>query len=285
MEKIIVATDLSSASRSGMRYAIQRSQATSVRLEFLYVYQTLRASFWTDEEYAQVMEREEDAYRQELLQWIKMVYREMGCPLPNPLAYSVHHDLDPVNGIIDYAVRKKADYIYTSTAGAGGVKRWFGTTASKLIERSPIPLFCAPSSRPVKPVDQLLYASDMRDYVGELKQVATFAKPIGATIDLLHLYYPFEYLKSEDQFRSKLKKTVGYPVELYLKSRNIEETILEEIRTAIRRSRPSVLVLFTHQGRSFFDRILLPANAREYAFQATIPLLSFPKKGKSESKG
>lgn len=284
MEKIVVATDLSSASRAGIRYAIQRSLLTEVNLEFVYVFHTWRATTWTDQQYKYYREFEAKVRAKELFHLVRDVYREGGHPLPDPLSYTAYHHPDTVEGIMEFAVHKKAHYLFTSTGGAGGVKRWFGTTATKLIERSSIPVFCAPSSKPVKSMDRVLYASDMSQYLQELKQVAEFARPANAKIDLLHLYYPFEFMKDEDHFREKLEQMVGYPVELFLKARDLEQTILGEIKIAIRRNRPAVLVLFTHQGRSFFDRLLLPANAREYAFQASIPLLSFPKPVKSRNK-
>ncbi len=277
MEKIIVATDLSANSRAGIRFAIKTAEARNAELVFVYVYKVLRASFWTDEEYQAHIDRRGEVYQGELYQFIKGIYRTMRIDPPVALNVAVSHNLDAVEGIVDFAVRHNGAFIFTSTRGAGRVKKWFGTTASKLIQTSPIPIFCVPSAYKMKTVKSLLYASDMEQHEEELKRVVDFARALNARIEILHLHYHYEYLRNRSAFQESLNKKAGYTVQVHYKLRDVERSVLSQIKDAVNKAKPSILVFFTHQDRSFFERILLPGNAKEYVFETEIPILSFPK--------
>lgn len=277
MEKIVVATDFSANSKSGIRFAIQLAQLRNAELIFLHVYQVLRASFWSDQQYQHNIDHHRQVLMKEFPAFINSVYKSMSITPPRKPLLVVHHKLDTVEGIIEYAGKVQASFICISTRGAGMVRKLFGTTASRLIRTSHIPVLCIPSSYRLKPVSHVLYASDMDNYESELKMVAGFAKPLKASIEMLHLFHPYEFLLDERQFKKNLAKKTGYPVELHYKPRDIEQSLIQEIRDAIRKSKPSVVVMFTHQNRSLLERLLLPGSANEYSFQAAVPLLSFPK--------
>lgn len=277
MEKIVATTDFSANSKAGIRYAMQLSRLRKADLTFLHVHQVLRASFWSDRQYRYYIDRSKETLMREFPGFIKGIYRSMSITPPDNIQLAVHHNLDVVEGIVEYALREKASYICISTRGAGAVRKLLGTTAGKLIRTSPIPILCIPSTYRIKPVKNILYASDMTGYETELPDIIAFARPLNASVEMLHLSHPYELLIDKDLFKENLNKKAGYPVKLHYKSRDVEQSLMDEIKNAVNQSKPSVLAMFTHQDRSLFERLLLPGNANEYSSYAAIPLLSFPK--------
>jgi len=276
MEQIIATTDFSANSKAGMRFAVRLAQARNAELVFLHVHQVLRATFWSDRQYAHYIKRHEAQVLEELTSFVKEVCRSVRSPLP---AYrvAVHHNLDTAAGITEYAERHEAAYICISTRGAGTLRKIYGTNTARLITVSRIPVLCIPRDYRFRPVRDILYASDMTDYEYELAQVVAFARPLNARISMLHLSYPGDLLQDSKAVEAMLLEKTGYKVALHYRSRNAAQSLLRELRRAIRDSKPSLLVMFTNPNRSLFDQIFLSSKTKDYSFEATIPLLSISK--------
>ena len=276
MEKIVVTTDLSANSRAGMRYAIQLARQRNAELIFLHVHFVLRASMWSDELYAHYVKEMQEAIMDELPGFVKSVYHTMKVPAEG-YRLELVNKIDTVDSIISFAQSVQADYIIISTRGAGKLKKLYGTNTSSLISKSPLPVICVPSTFRVKPIGKLLYASDMTDYEQELKQVVSFARPINATIEMLHVAYPFELILDKQLAEQSLKNKVGYDVNLHYTGHSNDAPLMELIEAAVKSSKTDLLVMFTNQERSFFERVFLSSSAQTYSFNAKVPLLSFRK--------
>jgi len=61
-------------------------------------------------------------------------------------------------------------------------------------------------------------------------------------------------------------------------NRNTGQSLSDNLTIAVAMFRPSVLALFTHRGRSFFEKLLVPRNAREYALNAKCPCSALEEK-------
>lgn len=265
-----------------MRFAIRLAHRRNTEVIFLHIHYVLRASFWSDKKYEQYVQQSKDMLTWELQVLVKSVYRSMNLA-PKRYRIEVRLGLDTVEGIVEYAVACNAAYICIGTRGAGTVKKLLGTNTSKLIARSPVPVLCVPSSYRGKSLQHILYASDMTDYTNEVARVVDFAKPLDAHVELLHLAYPYELVADRDIVEQALQQKTGYKISFHYQDRDIRLSLLEDIAAAVARSKPSVLVLFTNQQRSLFERIFLSSYARGYSFHTKVPLLSFPKAVQNKS--
>jgi hypothetical protein len=190
-------------------------------------------------------------------------------------------NIDVTDGIMDYAVKHACEYICISTRGAGAVTKIFGTHTAKLITNSRIPVLSIPSSYHLKELKHILYASDLTDYENELKKVVNFARPMHASVQMMHISYPYEFTFDKELMEATLQKKTDYKVSLLNRKRDITNALLEDIDDAVKFSNPSLLVLFTHQSRSMFEKLFFPSNAEEYSFYGKIPLLTFNKNEES----
>ena len=276
MEKIIVTTDLSANSRSAMRFAIQLAAQRDAQVVFLYVYQVLRASFWSDELYAYYVERQKENALQELRPIVRSVYRSLD---KSPFNHEVvaYHNLDVTEGILEYARISKASYICISTRGAGTIRKLFGTHTAALLERSSIPVICIPARQHVHPIHEVIYASDMTNYMHELEEVIDFARPMQASVTLLHIAYNYEFRTDIQLMENTLQKQFRYPVHVAYCKRDVNCTMPEDLEAFIKQIKHVILVLFSEQQQGMLNRFLIPGNAREMAFHASQIFISFPK--------
>ena len=212
----------------------------------MHVHTVLRASSWSDSTYHYYIEEEKKVLDKDLNSFIHSVYRQLKVANPKFKAV-IHHSFDVSDSIIAYAKKNGYSYICISARGAGTLVKIFGTVTGALITGSEVPVICIPKNYKTKPITRIMYASDLTNYEDELKQVIDFAKPLKAEVEMLHLSYPFEIIADEALLEQSLKKKFRYPVDLYYQKRDLEESVLDDIETAVQRSAPSIVAMFTRQ--------------------------------------
>ncbi|MDP9079383.1 MAG: universal stress protein [Bacteroidota bacterium] len=276
MEKIVVTTDQSVNSKAAIRFAIKLAKQRNAELTILHVYHLLRPFKWSEHAFAEYTDIFRKKAVKELTSFIAGIYHEIHEPDIDYQLVLVSN-IDVVDGIMDYANKHYCSYICISTRGAGTLTKIFGTHTAKLINSSAVPVLCIPSFYHLKELTHILYASDMTDYENELKKVIDFARPIHASVAMMHISYTYESALNKELTEAMLKKKADYKVNLLTPERDITHTFLENMEHAIKSVKPSMLVLFTHQSRSIFEKLFFPSNAEEYSFYGKIPLLTFNK--------
>lgn len=276
MEKILVATDISPESRSAVKVAIQQALVRAAALEIVYVYRLQRPYIWS----ASAFDTYSSIFRQiklkELSKFFRKLWHDAGKPgLLYHLAL-VRAD-GMVMGIINYAIENSCSFICIATNGTSGICKIFCTHTGKLIGNSPLPVLTVPSKFRLRSIQSIVYASDMTDYERELKQVITFARPTKARICLLYIGGPYEFDLRPEKDLAFLKQSLNYDFEILVVEQDPKETFLECLDRMIKKMKWQLLVLFTHQHRTFTDKLIFPSNAKDYAYQPQIPLLTFPK--------
>jgi nucleotide-binding universal stress UspA family protein len=276
MEKIVVTTDFSTNSNAGIVYAANLAKARNAELIVLHIYTVLRASFWSDGEYNYYIKRYKDTLEAELATFVRPFLQSVNLS-PEALMLEAHHNFDIVDGVLEYAETHQCAYICISTRGAGGLRKLFGGNTSKLIIHSKIPVLCIPSGCSYKEIKHVLYLTDLTAYKKELAKVVAFASPLHANIEMLHFYYSYDSVPDKEYLERTLRNECGYEVHIAYRGRNADKSMLEEINEEIERLPRSLVVMFTDQKKSFFEKFLLLSNAREYSFYGKTPLLTFNK--------
>ena len=276
MENILVTTDQSTNSKAGIRFAIQLAAHRKASLTILQVYHNMKPSSWSDSAFKKYQDAFKQKTTEELKSFISGIYHGMDAP---EVRYELVllSNIDVVDGIMDYATKNGCAYICISTRGAGILRKIFGTNTAQLITKSQIPVVCVPSSYHLREIKHILYASDMTDYGNELQKVVNFARPFDASIDIIHISYPYEFEFDKQMMEAALQKKTHYTVNLLSRSRNMDNTLLQDLDDALEINKPSVLVLFTHQSKSMFEKLFSPSNSTAYSFYGKIPLLTFSK--------
>ena len=276
MDKILVTTDFSSNSKAGLRFAIQLATQHKYDLTFFHSYYIMKPTSWNDETSAAYEKVEANKIQKKLNQFVESVYKKIGISSKNNkciIKSSVYTD----SNIKEYAQENKFNFICISTRGAGTIRKIFGTNTSNLINHSTIPVLAIPHNYRVSKITSILYSSDLVNLERELKNVVAFAKPLRAKVELLHFTSPLETIIDSKIIQNAVKKLSKYDITLNIKNTDFIETLLANIKAAIKKTKPSMMIMFTQQNRSFFEKIFLSSKSAEYSFNAKVPLLVLNK--------
>ena len=180
--------------------------------------------------------------------------------------------------LMDYSMNNPdIDCICISTRGAGRFKKILGTNTGNLITKSAVPVLAIPKNYRATAIKKVMYATDLRNYAEELEKVIAFASPVKASIDILHFTWPDEILFDKKTTDSLFKKKYKYGLTLHFKQNDAVRSLIQNLKNQIRIKKPSVVVMFTNQERTFFQKLFLASKAEELSFQVKVPLLVFNK--------
>jgi hypothetical protein len=175
---------------------------------------------------------------------------------------------------LDYCRKNKdVDYICISTRGAGKFKKIFGTNTGNLITKSEVPVLAVPKTYKVADTKYILYAADFRNYSAEIKSVVDFTLPLKAAIEVLHFTWPGEITFDKKTIETAFKKQYTYGRKIHFENNYAIHSLIQNLQNQIMIRKPSVLIMFTNQQRTFFQKLFLSSKAEELSFQAKVPLL------------
>lgn len=276
INKILIPTDLSINSKTGIRFGIQLASQNKSSLIFYHYVHFEKPTSWSNEKYDSYISNDIESTRTKLFKFINDVYFEIGITKAK-FEYIVEQGVEFKESVINYAINAKANFICMSTRGAGRLKKLIGTNASHILTHSPIPVFIIPKTYRRKPINIIMYSSDMNNLNSELKLVKDFARVLKAKI----LVYHYDYLLDVGDVKKKLLKLVKRftkpGIEFIFKKSNIEQPFAQNLIEDARKSKASLSVLFTDQKRDWFDKLFLSSKTAEISFESKSPLLVFQK--------
>ncbi len=279
MKKILVTTDLSANSKSAIRFALQLASQTKCDLVFYHIFEGVENNIWNPKFGNKNVKSTHDINLEKLNKLVLSVYSE--CNIPAKKIKCVSETGIDVNSMINsYAKKNSMNYICIATRGGGVIKKIIGTNTSLLIQNSPVPVIVIPKGYKVKPINSILYSSDLANLKVELAEVKKFAKPLLAEINVFN----YDYLADVEEIKTKLDKIAlkhkSAGVNFYFKKMKIENTIATHLQADASKTKPSILVLFTKQNKNWYERLFLRQNTKEITFDTKTPLLILRKKGR-----
>lgn len=273
--KILVTTDLSPNSKAGIRFAMQIANQSDTVLIFYHHIRLEKPTRWSEKQFFAYADEELKNATVKLGRFVDSVYNQSGNRRGKvQLAVSYGSSVD--REIIDQAVNRKANYICMSTRGAGTFQRMVGTHTSYVLTHSPVPVFAIPKSFKQEPVSQILYASDLNGIQAEIRKVKSFADAIKARLSVLH-YDDAHGDLTRKNFRQVAKQHSSARIKFYLEKYNWEKNLSDNLKITSRKYKPSLLVLFTDQDRSWYERMFFASRSAAVSFDTNKPVLVYPK--------
>lgn len=276
MEKILVTTDFSDKSKAGLLFAIQLATQNKCNLTFFNVHHIPTPTAWNAVRVQEYEKEQTVIVQAKLISFVEKIYASLHISAIK-IKCVVKISVFPEAIIREYAEEKKFDFICMSTRGAGKIERILGTNTGNLINHSAIPVIAVPYRYKTTAITSTLYASDLANFKKEIIKVVAFAKPLKATIELLHLTSVFENKDSLEAIETAIKKIAAYHINFNITTRKPNESLITDIETAIKKRKPSMIIMFTEQNRSWFEKIFLSSKSAQYSFNAKVPLLVFNK--------
>ena len=168
-------------------------------------------------------------------------------------------------------------YLHQYARGAGTLEKLFGTTTANLVSRSSVPVIAVPGAYRAATVTSVLYASDLSSLEPQLGLVIDFAKPLDATVELLHFSTPAEPVTDPEIIRMAVREFSDYAVDVQLVPLDQAASLMTNLASAIKATKPSMVIMFTNRDQGFFHQMFSGSNSVNYSFLTNVPLLVFSK--------
>jgi nucleotide-binding universal stress UspA family protein len=278
MDKILAPTDFSGNSRRGMRFAMQWATQQKVEIVFLHVYHPISYLNWTEKEFELNASRQAAKLKIKLRKFVENLYKSSRL---KPGKYScavIRGFLSADVDIMDFCHKTgNFSYICMSTRGAGKTDKVFGTHTGTLITKSEVPVIAVPKNYRKTALSSMLYASDFKNYSGELEKVVAFARPLHAKINVFHLNSGKEKNRDNRRVRNEIKNKYGRIIKLKFNNKNAGGSVLHFLQKKNFSPRPSLIIMFTDQKRNILKRLISPSKTERLSFNTRIPLLALHK--------
>ncbi len=272
MKTILVPTDFSNNAINALKYANDFAKAINNKIVLLHSYLPLVGKYnmisgMVAEDIAIQKKSSEKKLEKVSSKYVKV-----------PSSYLVKIG-DPIDEIIDAAQKSKSQLIIMGTHGASGLKRiLFGSNTSDVISKSNIPVLAIPQRYRFRKISTIVYATDLNNTINELKHIIPIAKQLNATIEVLNLNYSYNKNENKKQVVEKKIKTLSYKkIKLIEQKATIEQTMIEQIKKYLIKTKPQLLVMFP-ADKAWFDKLFISSKTEELANQIKLPLLSIRKK-------
>ncbi|MCL4642238.1 MULTISPECIES: universal stress protein [Olivibacter] len=274
--KILVTTDLSSNSKGGIRFALQLAEHYQYELTFFYTYHNERPT-WNDLSYKGFQNTELQNERIKLIRFIRKVAGSIDLQQLQ-LYYHVQESLFVAQHILQYAQLHQFTFICIGRSAAGWHRKLFGSVANILIKQSHVPIIIVPPDYRRRKLRNVLYASDLTNFESELNMVLVCMETLKLKVDILHFSLPSDQLNNKVASATEIiSKLPPNTVQFFQEKYNFEEPLVKHLAVQLAKFNPSILVMFTDQQRTFFEKLFLGSDTVSFSSLAKWPMLVFPK--------
>lgn len=277
MKKILVTTDLSTASKAGLRFAIQLASQKEFELVFFHCFHALIPSTIHQEHIKNSLQEQSNAHVKKLEHFVSRLYRTMNVKAGAHRCVVVEH-LNPEQAILEYANAQGFDFICMSTRGAGSILKIIGTHTGNVLHKSSIPVLVIPRSYRVRPIQKLLYSSDLENFDKEMPAVSAFAEALQVKVDLAHFYFPGEITLNKENLSQMWRLKFPSLDQVYLEPYDLKHGFPVQLDRVIKKTKPSLVVFFSHTKRSWFDKLFGLSISESMSFVTKAPMLVYRKK-------
>ena len=271
MKTILVPTDFSSNANNALKYANAFAQATNHKIVLLHTYIPILGSY----------NRIHDIIAEENARIKKEIQKNLDDLCKKYVDVSCHNLAtigDPIDTILDVSVKAKVDLIIMGTHGTSGLRQiLFGSNTLGIISQSTVPVLAVPQDYSFRKIDTIVYASDLKNTVNELKHIIPIAKQLDATIEILNLNYEYNNTDDEKQtIQNKIKSLSYKKIRFTEQIATLDQTMADQLKDYLAKYKPQILVMFPEE-KTWLSKIFSISNTKDVANQLKLPLLSIKK--------
>ncbi len=276
MKKILVTTDFSKASNAGLRFAIQLATQSDVELVFFHCFQALIPTTVLYERVELAMKSQGDAHMKKLEKLVARTHRYMKIQ-PGAHHCAVVESLDPEKAILHYAEKHGFQYICMSTRGAGAIRKVIGTHTGSVLHHATIPVLVVPHTYRVQPIKKILYSTDLEHFDKEMSIVTAFADRLNVKLDVAHFFFAGEVSLDEQNLKQLWRLKYPQLDHVYLQPYLIDKGFPAMLDQLIKKSRPSLVTFFTHNNKTWYDKLFGASVSENVSYATKVPMLVYRK--------
>lgn len=274
--KILFTTDFSNASENAFVYALKLADKLKASITVVHVYEILQFHTWVEgsmnmREVNETITMGEFERFKEEIELLKRIAKENQLDTIE-VNYSLKESDYVVDALITEAEDAQVDLIVMGTSGATGLKEiFFGSVASKVMERASCPVFVVPDTANYRGIEKVGLTLEYKPGELELIEKAlSIARRLGGRLHCLHVdvYDPekmkVKVLEYKEAFRHEPDISFHTHYEL-----DVEKGILEFMKFNL----IDIVVMQVHH-RSMLKEMFSYSIAKRIAYHSDIPLLA-----------
>ncbi len=284
MTTLFVSTDFSATGNNAVKYAAHYATAIKSNLIVFHVVHLPQYNPTISEaEFLKIQKSTEEVQQRKLDQLVSKIYREQGLKRNSKKVFAVvKNGIFVIETMVSVAKAYQADLIIVGTHGATGLKL-LGSTTSELIFKAETPVLAIPPRYRYKKVKTMVYATDLRNTVHELRCIVPTATAVNAVIEVLYLEFGKSSVKTNLELTDLIKQLKYKKIKIIIQKEKKGLTILEQLQRYLKSRRPEVLVMFPEE-RSLLDKLFVRSKTEELVYHTKLPLLTFLKSNVKQSK-
>lgn len=276
MKTLFVSTDFSAAGNNAVRFAAHYAEDFETKLVVFHaVHMPNFHATIGEAELMQIKRDAEEAKRGELDGVLSDLYRELGLKRSERVTAATRIGPFAADTIMEAAENCQADLLILGTHGASGMKL-LGSITTEIIFNAKTPVLAIPPQCVYKRIESMVYATDLKNTLNELRLIVPIARKMNAVIEVLNL----DFNKSETKPAlevEKWEKELQYEkIKMVIQKEIHGMTMIQQLEQYLQTRKPEILVMFPEE-RSVFDKVFVRSKTEELAYQAMLPLLTFLK--------
>lgn len=187
-----------------------------------------------------------------------------------------------INTILGFAERNHIDLIVMGTKGASGIKRiLIGSVASKITQRTDIPVLLIPERVEQRELNHIVFATDFHPSDQQaLSLTLAFAEIYGSTVTVVHLITPDASEKRSREQKDDFDSYVNFMQQKFnngdLRFKLLETAAEQEKIETLYKGMPYDLLVMVREKKSFFQKVWSGSYTQSMSYIAERPLLIMP---------
>jgi nucleotide-binding universal stress UspA family protein len=272
MKSILIATDFSNNAKNALKYANAFAEATKQQLLLMNAYTPSVGQY--SPVHAIIAEETINEKSRCNKQLKSLITNYLTVP-----AQEIVTEGEVISQIIKTSKKNNVSFIIVGTHGASGFKKALvGSNTSKVIAKAEVPVLAIPEKYRYQKIDTIVYATDFKNTLNELKVLIPIAKLLNAKIEIVYLKYNWNKDNTQSTALEKSIKRLSFKnISIVEQKANIDYTLNDQLKKYIAKTKPQMLAMFP-TDKSWFDKIFSSSKTEELAYELKVPLLSIRKK-------
>lgn len=284
MKTILIPSDFSENAHHALRFAIYLSENVDIKICAFHWTEILIPTSTPTHLYKELYDQQFESKLSLLKADTNKVLKSIDhSKTDTKINYILKDSADFEDSVAEAVKENNVNLVIMGTHGASGLKKiFFGSNTTQIIDKAQVPVIAIPASYQISPIHKIAYASDLKDVVTEVGELVKFAKFFKASIEIFHVFPSFpQWVDPSEENLEKLteKLSASYPNQdftIRVVQTYKENDVVSGIETYVKSFKPDVLAMFTVK-RTFWDKLFDASRTEEFAFNATIPLLTLKK--------
>jgi nucleotide-binding universal stress UspA family protein len=275
--RILVPTDFSSTAERAFRLAAEVASKSKGSIIFLHINEKEEIPYFDSAEKKREYNEQLESKQLKRLQRLK---RKVVKPFMNVFVSTIVTNPPVVNKILQVAKENHIDLIVMGTQGASGLKRTIvGSHASRVIEKSPIPVLVVPEKYDFKDPKEIVFATNYhKKDKPALAFTISLSKLFNAHVTVLHIQHvdlaERENAHHFSNYAYFLQRTFN---DAHLKFNQVNSSNIEQTLEQLDENLPVDILVMVRRDKKFVEKIFLKSFTRNMSCTSTLPLLVIPE--------